>query len=113
MVLDWRLLCTVGHHHQSDHCANGHQRRIQTRRHGRAYRLIFGDLKMAYGSPFRPTGTAALSASTTSSAVLLAGGGDSVVVTNTSASLAYVRFGADTTVTASNADMPVMAGGRA
>ena len=68
---------------------------------------------MAYGSPFRPTGTAALSASTTSSAVLLAGGGDSVVVTNTSASLAYVRFGADTTVTASNADMPVMASGRA
>ena len=66
---------------------------------------------MANGSitPFRPTGTASLSASTSSAAVLLVGGGDSVVVTNTSASLAYVRFGADPSVSASNADMPVMA----
>ena len=42
----------------------------------------------------------------------LAGGGDSVVVTNTSASLAYVRFGADPSVSASTADMPVMANSR-
>jgi hypothetical protein len=69
---------------------------------------------MANGStaPFRPTGTASLSATTSSAAVLLVGGGDSVVVTNTSASLAYVRFGADSSVTASNADMPVMANAR-
>ena len=69
---------------------------------------------MANGSitPFRPTGTAALSASTASAAVLLVGGGDSVVVTNTSASLAYVRFGADPSISASNADMPVMANAR-
>jgi hypothetical protein len=67
---------------------------------------------MAYGSPFRPTGTAALSATTASAVVLLVGGGDSVVVTNTSASLAYVRFGADSTVSASNADMPVLANTR-
>jgi hypothetical protein len=69
---------------------------------------------MANGSitPFRPTGTASLSASTASASVLLVGGGDSVVVTNTSASLAYVRFGADSSVTASNADMPVMANAR-
>ncbi len=69
---------------------------------------------MANGSitPFRPTGTASLSASTASAAVLLVGGGDSVVVTNTSASLAYVRFGADPSIAASNADMPVMANAR-
>ena len=34
------------------------------------------------------------------------------MVTNTSASLAYVRFGADPSVSASNADMPVMANAR-
>ena len=69
---------------------------------------------MAIGStaPFRPTGTASLSATTSSAAVLLVGGGDSVVVTNTSASLAYVRFGADPSVSASNVDMPVMANAR-
>jgi hypothetical protein len=69
---------------------------------------------MAIGSisPFRPTGTASLSASTSSAAVLLVGGGDSVVVTNTSTSLAYVRFGADPSVSASNADMPVLANTR-
>ena len=34
------------------------------------------------------------------------------MVTNTSASLAYVRFGADPSVAASTADMPVMANAR-
>ncbi len=34
------------------------------------------------------------------------------MVTNTSASLAYVRFGADPSVSASAADMPVMANSR-
>jgi hypothetical protein len=63
-------------------------------------------------TPFRPTGTVSLSAGTSSAAVALAGGGDSVVVTNTSASLAYVRFGADPSVSASNVDMPVMASSR-
>jgi hypothetical protein len=69
---------------------------------------------MAIGSitPFRPTGTVSLSAVTSSAAVPLAGGGDSVVVTNTSASLAYVRFGADPSVSASTADMPVLANSR-
>ncbi len=66
---------------------------------------------MAIGSitPFRPTGTVSLAAGTSSTAVALAGGGDSVVVTNTSTSLAYVRFGGDSSVSASVADMPVMA----
>ncbi len=69
---------------------------------------------MAIGSitPFRPTGTVSLGAGTLSRAIALAGGGDSVVVTNTSASLAYVGFGADQSVTASSADMPVMANSR-
>lgn len=69
---------------------------------------------MAIGSitPFRPTGTVSLGAGTSSLAVALAGGGDSVVVTNISASVAYVRFGADPSVLASTADMPVMANSR-
>ena len=65
---------------------------------------------MATGSvtPFRPTGTVSISAGTTSTSVRLGGGGDSVVVTNITASLAYVRFGADPSVTASTTDMPVL-----
>jgi hypothetical protein len=66
---------------------------------------------MAVGSvtPFRPTGTVSLSAGTSSATVALAGGGDSIVVTNITASLAYVRFGADLSISASVTDMPVMA----
>ena len=69
---------------------------------------------MAIGSitPFRPTGTVSLSAGVTTAAVQLSGGGDSVVVTNPCSSLAYVRFGADSTVAASAIDMPVMANSR-
>lgn len=62
--------------------------------------------------PFRPAGTATLAASTSSASVALAGGGDAVVVTNTTNALAYVRFGADPSVTASIADMPVLANSR-
>jgi hypothetical protein len=69
---------------------------------------------MAIGSttPFRPTGTVSLSASASSSVVALAGGGETVVVTNTTTSLAYIRLGADPTVSATNADMPVLANSR-
>ncbi len=69
---------------------------------------------MAIGSimPFRPTGTVSLAASTSSANAALTGGGDSVVVTNTTASLAYIRFGADATVAATAADMPVLANAR-
>ncbi len=69
---------------------------------------------MAIGSitPFRPTGTVSLSASTSSTAIPLAGGGDTIVVTNTTTSLAYVRFGADPAVSATSADMPVLANSR-
>jgi hypothetical protein len=63
-------------------------------------------------SPFRPTGTVSVSAGNVSSNTPLSGGGDSVVVTNPTTALAYVRFGSDTTVTASTTDMPVLAGNR-
>jgi hypothetical protein len=69
---------------------------------------------MAIGStmPFRPTGTVSLAAGTTSTSVALLGGGDSIVVTNLAASLAYVRFGADPSVAATSADMPVLPNAR-
>jgi len=70
---------------------------------------------MAIGttSAFRPTGTVSLSAGTTSANISLAGGGETVVVTNTTAYLAYVRFGSDAMVVASAADMPVLPSSRA
>ena len=70
---------------------------------------------MAIGSvtPFRPTGTVALSAGTSSASIALAGGGETVVVTNISGSLAYVRFGADPSVAASLVDMPILANTKA
>ena len=63
-------------------------------------------------SPFRPTGTVSLAASSVSSNVALSGGGDTVVVTNASTVLAYIRFGSDSTVVATNSDMPVLANSR-
>src|ERR1700722_8738292 len=63
-------------------------------------------------SPFRPTGTVSVSVSGVSANAALSGGGDSVVVTNTTNALAYIRFGSDPTVTASTADMPILANGR-
>lgn len=69
---------------------------------------------MALGSAsaFRPTGTVSITAGTTSNSVILSGGGETIVVTNTSAALAFVRFGADPSVTASSADMPVLPNAR-
>ena len=69
---------------------------------------------MAIGSitPFRPTGTASINASTSPSAVALTGGGDTVVVTNATTSLAYVRFGADPSISATSVDMPVLPNSR-
>jgi hypothetical protein len=59
-------------------------------------------------SPFRVSGTASLSAGASSLSVRLTGGGDTIVVTNSSSSIAFVRFGSDSTVAASAADMPVL-----
>ena len=61
-------------------------------------------------SPFRPTGTMTISVGSTSASAPLSGGGDSVVVTNTTSTLAYIRFGSDSTITASPSDMPVLGG---
>jgi hypothetical protein len=63
-------------------------------------------------SPFRPTGTISVSVGSVSSNAAMSGGGDSVVVTNTTNALAYIRFGSDSTVTASTADMPILANNR-
>ncbi len=63
-------------------------------------------------SPFRPTGTVSVSVSALSANVPLSGGGDSIVVTNTTTSLAYIRFGSDPTVAASISDMPILGGDR-
>jgi hypothetical protein len=70
-------------------------------------------MAMGSTSPFRPTGTVAISASTASASVQLAGGGETVVVTNLAASLAYIRFGGDPSVAASSSDMPVLPNARA
>lgn len=70
-------------------------------------------MAMGSTSPFRPTGTVSLSASTNSASVQLGGGGETVVVTNLAASLAYVRFGGDSSVSATTADMPVLPNSRA
>lgn len=63
-------------------------------------------------SPFRPTGTISVSVGSVSASAPLVGGGDSVVVTNTTTTLAYIRFGSDSTVTASTVDMPILGGSR-
>jgi hypothetical protein len=63
-------------------------------------------------SPFRPTGTVSVSVGNVSSNTPLSGGGDSVVITNATTALAYVRFGSDMAVTATVADMPVLAGSK-
>lgn len=64
-------------------------------------------------SPFRPTGSVTLAAMSTSTNAILVGGGDTVVVTNTSGYLAYVRFGSDSSVTATASDFPILGGSRA
>jgi hypothetical protein len=70
---------------------------------------------MAIGSisPFRPTGTVNIAATTTSQTIALTGGGETVVAINATAALAYVRFGSDASVTASTVDMPLLPNSRA
>ncbi len=65
---------------------------------------------MAVGatSAFSPTGTVALSATTASSSGLLAGWGASVAVTSSADAGVFVRFGPDISISAGNADMPVL-----
>jgi hypothetical protein len=63
-------------------------------------------------SPFRPTGTVGVSAGSASASGPLSGGGDSVVVTNTTATVVYIRFGSDPSIVASTSDMPILAASR-
>jgi len=65
---------------------------------------------MATGTtnPFSATGSVTLSATTSPSSGRLIGGGDTVVVTNSANALIFVRFGADSSVSASTSDMPIL-----
>lgn len=70
---------------------------------------------MATGTtqPFRVAATSAIAATTTPAAAALAGAGEAVLVYNAAAATAFIRFGADMTVTASPAtDVPVPPGAR-
>ena len=69
---------------------------------------------MSIGSsqPFRPAGTVAIAAGATSSSAVLPAGGDTALVSNGTTSLAFVRFGADPSVSATTADTPVLPNGR-
>ncbi len=61
--------------------------------------------------PFRPAGTAAVTASTTANGAVLAGGGNAVLIYNATASTAFFRLGA-AVLTATVLDTPVPAGAR-
>ena len=69
---------------------------------------------MASGStqPFRPAGTASISATTTSGSVALVGGGSAVLVYNASGATAFFRLGAAAGMVAAVTDTPVPAGAR-
>ena len=69
---------------------------------------------MASGStsPFQPSGTVSIAASTTSTNVALPQGGDVVLITNPSAAIAYISFGSDPSVTASSSGVPVLPSSR-
>jgi len=69
---------------------------------------------MSSGStqPFRPAQTATLAASTTAAYAAIPGYSEAALVTNTTSAVAFVRFGTDSTVIATTADMPVPPNGR-
>jgi hypothetical protein len=62
--------------------------------------------------PFRPAGTATINASTSAANALIAGHGEAVLVLNSTSGVAFIRFGTDSTVTATNADTPIPPGSR-
>jgi hypothetical protein len=63
-------------------------------------------------SPFQPVATVTMAASTVSVNVQLAGSGASLLITNPTASLAYVKFGADPALQATATDMPILPNSR-
>lgn len=70
---------------------------------------------MASGSiaAFNPEGTVSVAAGTASLAASLPGTGPSLLIFNSTTAIAFLRLGATTTLTATSADMPIPAGGRA
>lgn len=59
-------------------------------------------------SPFYPVASVTVASSTVSANTPLLGNGGTMLVTNASSSLAYVNFGSDSTVQATNGDMPIL-----
>lgn len=64
---------------------------------------------MANGAsqPFRPASTTTINATTSAAGSALPEGGESVLIYNAAASIAFVRFGANATTTATVNDLPV------
>jgi hypothetical protein len=64
---------------------------------------------MSSGStqPFRPAGTAMIVAGTGAANAAMTGAGEAVLVMNSTSGVAFIRFGTDSSVTATTADTPV------
>ncbi len=69
---------------------------------------------MSSGStnPFQPTATVSLTATTVSANIQLLGHGEAQLITNATTSLAFIRFGSDSTVQATTGDTPVLPGSK-
>ncbi|MCB8880406.1 hypothetical protein ACELLULO517_09195 [Acidisoma cellulosilytica] len=67
---------------------------------------------MASGSiaAFSPEATVSIAAGTSSNAVALGGSGPSLLVFNSTASIAFLRLGASTSLSATTSDLPIPAG---
>jgi hypothetical protein len=59
-------------------------------------------------NPFQPIATVTLACGTVSANIQLMAGGESLLVTNSTSSLAFVRFGSDNTVAATTSDTPIL-----
>lgn len=69
-------------------------------------------MSMGSTQPFRPAGTVQLAASTSSANVAMSGAGEAVLIYNGTSAIAFVRFGVDNTVVASEDDTPIPPGAR-
>jgi hypothetical protein len=69
---------------------------------------------MATGAtqPFRPAGTVVVSASTVAASAALSGGGSALLIYNSAPSPAFVRLGANSSLTATILDTPIPPGSR-
>jgi hypothetical protein len=62
--------------------------------------------------PFRPAGTAHVSATTSAASIALVGGGNAVLIYNSTSATAFFRLGGAGALTATTSDTPVPAGAR-